>query len=219
MSVLGYAVLGQSDGSAPVGGDTFGSPGRHFHLGDTIHLVWHVTDVDDAPADPTTVAVAVAHEDGSSFNLTPSVTHAQVGRYSAPFTPSMTGRFIATFTATGSDVVTASLILDVQPVDLAHITLVELRSALGQSTATDAEVLTALDEERDDQAEWCRIDPYTPALRNALVKRVVRSLAARRIVTSQVSTVGPQQGMATVVMQLGSEIERLEMSRRLPGFA
>ncbi len=231
-SVLGYAVLGHLVLGQVGGGST--TPGAGFTLpdprcgqgvyvvGDTIAITWRVTHDVDGRCElvtPTTVAATITHEDGGTLDITAQLEEISTGVYVVGWVPAIPGRIVATPTTAGPGAGVTELVIDVQPRTLAFLGLAELRTYLGASGATDPEILDALTVEQNDQAEWCRIDPYTPALREALKRRVARNLHARRIPTAPISSYG--QGVTGVVAttQLDAEIARLEASRRLPGFA
>lgn len=223
-AVLGWTVLGQSDdwptGASSVS-DELGhqADSRRYTLGDVVVLRFEVRDEDGDLADPGGASIEVTHESGASDDMTADLVHVETGRYQLAYAPALTGRSVAVFTATGDYAGTATVIFDVDPAGLAFVPLADLRTYLGASGATDAEILDALTVEQNDQADWCRIDPYTPALREALKRRVARNLHARRIQTAPLTSYG--QGVTGVVAttQLDAEIARLEASRRLPGFA
>ena len=92
-------------------------------------------------------------------------------------------------------------------------TLDELRDYLGATSATDPELTTALHAERAAQAQRCRIDPYTHELREAVMRRVARNLAARSVpVATWTSFEGGATG--TRVPNTDAEIRRLEAPYR-----
>lgn len=236
MAVLGHAVLGHLV-LGQVGGDGSTTPGAAYAspdprcgyadyvVGDTIAVVWAVThDVDGCctPVTPTTATASITHEDGGTLDITAQLEEISTGVYVVGWVPAISGRLVATLTTTGPGAGVTEVIVDVQPQSLALVTLADLRGYLGQSGASDAEVLAALRVERADQATWCRIDPYTPALREALLRRTARNLAARRLPTASVTSFnqgGGGGGAAASVLALDAEIGRLENAYRLPGFA
>lgn len=225
-AVLGHMVLGQSGTTTALTAwaspDPRCGPDR-WVVGDTIAIVWRVThDVDGCctPVTPTTVTAAITHENGVTVDLTASLSEVDTGVYVVGWVPAIAGRLVATLTTTGPGAGVTEVILDVQEIGLALPTIAELRAYVAPSGASDAELAEALAVERDDQAEWCRIDPYTPALRTALFRRVAKHLAAKRVPTAQVTSFG--QGTAAgpvLAVALDAEIERLERSRRRIGFA
>lgn len=223
-AVLGWTVLGQSDdwptGASAVTDELGHQDGiRRYLVGDVVVLRWQVRNEGGSLADPGGVAVEVTHESGASDDMTSSLTHVETGRYQLAYAPVLTGRYLAKMTTTGDYAGAVTVLFDVDPADLAFVTVPALKEYLGTTGATDAEIAAALRAERSDQATWCEIDPYTHELREALLRRVARNLAARRIPTAPISSYG--QGVTGVVAttQLDAEIARLEASRRLPGFA
>lgn len=230
MSVLGYAVLGQtllgldedwSTGGASATPSLAMAGGDRFTPGDVVHLVFKVTDTAGAVVDPTgTLTLVVRHESGLEDDVTGLVANDTVGTYAVDYTPGPTGRYVATITWVGGDYAGEDqIVFDVQPLDVAFVSLPDLRAYQGMPTATDAELTEALQAERDDQAEWCRVDPYTYPLRGALIRRVARNLAARRAPVAQVNSFGQTSTGVVVTAQLDTEIARLEAPRRKAGFA
>lgn len=225
-AVLGHMVLGQSGGAITIGAATAGAEwcrGQHRHrytLGDVVHLRWIVTDTDGQPADPTTVTVTIQHETSGTATLTDAVANPATGDYQVAFKPSITGRFVAVLTATGDYAGVTTVLFDADGVALGLPTVAEVRAYLAPTTASDTAITEALAVERDDQREWCRIDPYTQALRAALFRRVAKHLAVQKVPTAQVTSFG--QGATAgpaLALALDAEIERLERSRRRPGIA
>lgn len=173
MGVLGHArlgitVLGQPEAT---GGGTGGSAVadslgngldvRRFYLGDVVHLLFTVTDDVGTAVATGGYALVVRHEAGTLDDITAGVTSETVGSFVAGYAPAALGRHVATFAATGDYAGVASVIFDVDALDLAFITLDELRDYLGATSATDDDLTTALRAERAAQAQRCRIDPYT----------------------------------------------------------
>lgn len=93
------------------------------------------------------------------------------------------------------------------------ITISDLRDYLGDTSATDEALQDALTTERAAQAERCRVEPYTASLREALMRRVARNLAARSVpVASFTSFDGGST--STRVPGRDPEVARLEAPHR-----
>ena len=222
-AVLGHTVLGQPD-VGPIGGTTTTNPTAgppvRFHLGDVITLIAQVRDEDDNLAAPGAMGLLIVHESGDEDDLTSSIVTTEPGEHTVPYVPAVMGRHVATWTATGAYAGVAQVVFDVDALDLAIPTVAEVRAYLAPTTASDTAIADALAVERDDQREWCRIDPYTQALRAALFRRVAKHLAVQKVPTAQVTSFG--QGATAgpaLALALDAEIERLERSRRRPGIA
>lgn len=224
-AVLGHTVLGQDDdwtiGGSAVAGQLSAAPGRNrVTLGDVVHLAYMVTSDAGAAVDPGGYTLIVRHETGTQDDITAGVTRVGAGKFRAGYAPAATGRHIATLTATGDYAGTTSVIFDVDPLDLAFVDLTELKAYLGQSSASDAQILDALATERALQAEVCWIDPYPRPLRSALLIRVKRRLGKRAVPLAQVSSYGTQGNVAAqyAASSFDSDIEELEGPYRAPGF-
>ena len=211
-AVLGHTVLGQPD-VGPIGGTTTTNPTAgppvRFHLGDVITLIAQVRDEDDNLAAPGAMGLLIVHESGDEDDLTSSIVTTEPGEHTVPYVPAVMGRHVATWTATGAYAGVATVVLDVDPIDLAFISVTDLRDYLGATSATDSELTVALRAERAAQAQRCRIDPYTYELREALMRRVARNLAARSV---PVATFTSFDGGATStrVPSVDAEVRRLE---------
>lgn len=72
-----------------------------YDLGDTIPLAVEIRDADGLLADATTVTCTVTLPDHTSASV--AVAHPATGRYAAPYTPSVAGRFIVRWVATGNN--------------------------------------------------------------------------------------------------------------------
>lgn len=191
-AVLGYTVLGQPDW---VTGATVvpnalpgGSTGHRFTPGYVVHLQFKVSDADGALATPGGQSLLVRHESGYQDDLTADLTNPATGTYRVDYSPALTGRYEAAFVATGDYAGRVTVIFDVDKVALAFITLTDLRAYLGATSATDDDLTAALHAERTAQAQRCRIDPYNPALREALMRRVAVNLAARSVPVASFSS-------------------------------
>lgn len=180
-----------------------------YRLGAVVPLRFEVRDEDTGElADPTSWSVTITSPIGT---FTPTVEHTDVGVFDVDYVSAVVGPHTATFTASGehADVVDNVFVVTPNPVLSSAILAAEIREYLGGTSETDQTLLNALAAERVDQANKCRIDNYTEALREALLRRVARNLAARRV---PVATMTSFDGGATStrVPRTDPEILRLE---------
>lgn len=187
-------------------------------LGTVYPLLFEVIDPDTGClADPTSWSLSLLR-DGVEY-ATPTVDHPATGQFTYDVAAAQTGVHTAVFTASGT---LAGQITDLWVVsggDLAVVTIDQLRLYLRSTSATDAELANALAAERIAQTRHCEIDPYTEDLREALLCRVGRNIAARRTPAAQVNSfTGTTAGISTAA-QYASEVERLEQPVRVVGFA
>lgn len=182
-----------------------------YPLGALIPLTFEVLDSNGDLAAPGAATLTVTLPDGAT--ATPTLDNPSTGVYTCDYAPAQAGRHVARFVATGANAGAAEDVFDVQAVTLARVTVVDVRDYLGETSATDPVIAQALLAEQFAQARRCRIDPYTPDLREALLRRVARNLAARAVpVTSFTSFDGG--GTATRVPSTDPEIVRLEAPYR-----
>ena len=224
-AVLGYPVLGQADsGGAVTPGASLSSPDGltsrvRYVVGDTIPVTWHVThDVDGTATyvTPTTATATVTHDSGVTVDVTASLSEVDTGVFVVGWVPAIAGRVVVTLTTTGPGAGVTEVVVDVNPLNLALFTVDQLRDYLGATSAGDDEVWSAFVAERAAQAQRCRVDPFTHELREALMRRVARNLAARSV---PVATFTSFDGGATStrVPSVDAEVRRLEAAyRRLP---
>lgn len=181
-----------------------------YRLGAVVPLRFEVRDEDTGLlADPGGWALTVASPAGS---MSPTLDHPEAGVFEADYVPSVAGPHVAVFTATGAN---AGVVEDVFVVtatgdDLATVTIPQLRTYLGDTSETDQALLDALAAERVDQANRCRVNRYTEALREALLRRVARNLAARAIRVTTFTSFEGGGGASQRVPQSDPEIRRLE---------
>jgi hypothetical protein len=131
--------------------------------------------------------------------------------FEVDFVPAVVGPHVAVFAATGGHAGVAEdvFVVTATSAELATFTVGQLRVYLGDVSDTDSTLLEALAAERVAQADRCRVDRYTEALREALMRRVARNLAARRVpVATFTSFEGG--GTSTRVPSTDAEIARLE---------
>ena len=125
----------------------------------------------------------------------------------------MPGRHVARFTATGLYGGAAEDVFDITASNLGYVTVTDVRDYLGDISEQDSEINGALQAEQAAQAARCRLDPYTADLREALMRRVARNLAARRVpIATFTSFEGG--GTSSRVPQSDPEIVRLEAPYR-----
>lgn len=162
----------------------------------------------EEPADPSGWSLTVTNSAGST---NPTITHVEVGVFDADYVTVITGPHAAVFATTGvlANTVVNLFVVTGDIYSMATITATQIRTYLGGSSESDVVLLEALAAERVDQANKCRIDNYTESLREALLRRVARNLAARRV---PVATFTSFDGGATStrVPQVDPEIKRLE---------
>lgn len=181
-----------------------------YRLGAVVPLRFEVRDEDTSElTDPTGWSLVVASPAGSS---SPTLAHPEAGVFEADYVPAVVGPHVAVFTATGEN---AGLVEDVFVVtatsdNLATISVGQLRTYLGDTSETDQLLLDALAAERVAQADRCRVDRYTEALREALLRRVARNLAARAIRVASFTSFEGGGGASQRVPQTDPEIRRLE---------
>lgn len=86
-------------------------------------------------------------------------------------------------------------------------------TGVSASSITDVALQVVVDAEVYGQAQLCRVDPYTPNLYQAMLRRCARELAARGLplgLMSGESEYGPAR-----IPSFDAEIERLEGPSRI----
>ena len=167
------------------------------------------TDDEGWPA-AATVSVAVTDPAGASSAPTPVEDPA--GTWTARHTITAPGRYLAVITSVGVTVgavpYTAWAVLPTTGEGMP--TTSDCVTYLGDTSATDSEVLDALTAEAAAQRARCRVPAVYPSdLRQALLRRVARNLAARGVpLTSFTSFEGG--GTSTRVPHSDAEISRFE---------
>lgn len=149
--------------------------------------------------------------DGSSTALTPA--HVSPGPYTASFPTTQTGVHVARLVAAGVNGGAAEDVFVVAGTNLAQVTTVQLRAYLGDTSASDGDLVGVLAAERAAQARVCRVDPFTADLREALLRRVARNLAARAVPVASFSSFDGAVS-STRVPAKDPEIERFESPYR-----
>lgn len=178
-----------------------------WQLGDVTRLAFESFDETGTPVNALTATCQVVTPSGSTVVV--PLVNAGVGVYTADYVAAVAGRHRATFTTTGQYAGVAVDVFDIIAPTLSALTVAEMRAYLGDTTATDADLQGVLLAEQSAQADRCTIDPYTPALREALLRRIARNLAARSVPIAVFNSFegGGQQFR---VPKIDSEIARFE---------
>lgn len=183
-----------------------------YPVGDTVRLTFHVRDDDGELADASLGAtIVVERPDGAGYNLT--VSHPSTGVYEATYSPTLAGRHQVVFTASGTNGGVAQDLFDAYAVDLGYVTVADLRAYLGDTSASDGVLTDVLAAEQAAQQARCRIEPYGPDLREALLRRCARNLAARAVPIAQYTSF-EGGGTSSRVPTTDPEIARLEAPHR-----
>lgn len=111
-----------------------------YDLGDVVALAVTVKDSTGAAANATNVALTITLPDGTT--TAPTVTNTATGSYSASYTPTMAGRHLVRWVATGSNASAFTDVFDVDdPADLSLVSLAEVKAYLNiTSSSTDEEL-------------------------------------------------------------------------------
>lgn len=177
-------------------------------IGDEWVIGVAATDDEGWPA-AATVAVSVTDPAGASSAPTPV---EESGTWTARHLVALPGRYLAVVTSTGATVgvvpFTAWAVLPTTAEGMP--TTSDCLAYLGDTSATDVEIRDALTAEAAAQRSRCRVPAvYPPDLRQSLLRRVARNLAARGVpLTSFTSFEGG--GTSTRVPRLDAEIVRFE---------
>jgi hypothetical protein len=182
-----------------------------FVVGQVVPLTFEVTDKYGYPANATTAVVTVTLLGGSSS--TPTVANPQTGQYTVDYIPATAGRYVATFVTTGTNAGMVVDAFDVQATNLGLVALADATAYLGDTSYSNADIQSALDAERAAQAKVCRIDNYGLDLKEALLRRVARNLAARSVPIATFNSFEGGGSSSRVPMK-DPEIARLEAPYR-----
>lgn len=185
-----------------------------YVLGQVVPLTFECFGTDGALTAPATAVLTVTLPDGTA--VTPTLDNPDPGVYLLDYTPVATGRHVAAFVSTGPGAGAAVDVFDIVAPTAAIVTpqdALTYLSSTGDTSFNLADIASALDAERSAQAAACRIDDFTPALREALFRRVARNLAARSVPVASFSAF---EGGGTVqrVPQRDAEVARLEAPYR-----
>lgn len=183
-----------------------------YSLGAAVPLTFEVVDSNgDLVDDATSVTLTITLPNGST--VTQTLHHPDTGVYTADYATVQAGRHTARFVVTGPNAGAVDDVFDVIAMNLAYVTLGDVKAYLGDSSVSDSEITKALAAEQAAQASRCRLDPYTADLREALLRRCARNLAARSVPVTSFSSF---DGAATVtrVPATDAEVARLEAPYR-----
>jgi hypothetical protein len=178
-----------------------------YLLGQPVPLSFSTYGTDGVLAAPTTAGLTIILPAGDL--ATPTLDNPTPGVFVLDYMPATVGRHVAMFVSTGPGAGSAVDVFDVLAPDLSLVTVGDVEAYLGETSATPDDITGALTAERRAQADRCRIDDYTEALREALLRRVARNLAARAV---PIATFTSFEGGGTSarVPQVDAEIKRLE---------
>lgn len=180
-----------------------------FVLGATVPLLFIVHDADTGEEANAGAATLAIFREGVLLGGTPALgTPTSPGRYAVDYTPGATGRYVAVATFTGANAGIGTDTWDVVAVSLGIVTLADAQAYLGSTSWSGTEIQRALDAERAAQAKRCNVDEYGPDLREALLRRVARNLAARAVPLASSSSF--DGGGGATVPYNDPEIRRLE---------
>lgn len=179
----------------------------NYLIGDPVPLTFTVVDPDGDLVSATTATLTVYLPNATPVAVT--LSEDETGVYTADHVATVSGRHIARFVATGPNGGVVETVFDVSPLSAAYVTLADVKSYLGEVSVDDTELANVLAAEQAAQAARRKINPYTPDLREALLRRCARNLAARSVpVVSYTSFDGG--ATTTRVPAMDAEIARLE---------
>lgn len=182
-----------------------------YTLGQPVPLTFQCYDTDGALVAPTTAVLTVTLPSGST--VTPTLDNPSTGVYQLDYVPSATGRHVAAFVSTGIGAGAAVDVFDVVATNLSVVSLADAKAYLGQTSWSDGEITKAIAAEQSAQAKVCDIDDYGPDLREALLRRVSRNLAARAVPLTTFNTFEGGTASTRVPMR-DAEVVRLEAPYR-----
>jgi hypothetical protein len=166
----------------------------------------------DDDGDPTDATVGTIVTTPSGLISGPVVTEDETGLYTATFTITEAGRHLAVATASGDVVGVCAFTAYASSPTYADSmpTISDVSLYLGDSSETNDALSGALAAEASAQRARCKVPAVYPAdLREALLRRVARNLAARAVpIATFTSFEGG--GTSSRVPMLDAEIARLE---------
>ena len=111
-----------------------------FDLGDIVGLAVSITDAAGVAANATALTCTITRPDGTSAS--PTVTNAATGSYTVDYTPTLVGRHLVRWAATGTNASSYTDTFDVNdPADLTLISLADAKTYLNiTSTNSDEEI-------------------------------------------------------------------------------
>lgn len=123
-----------------------------FDLGDVVALAFSTVNSAGAPANATTVVVSVTLPDGTT--ATPAVTNAATGSYTASYTPTVAGRHLVRWVATGTNAQAYTDVFDVNDAgDLSLVSLADVKTYLNVTSSSSDDELRQFILEATDIAE------------------------------------------------------------------
>lgn len=175
------------------------------------------------------IEVETTDDDGALFDAAPTVTVTlpggsttsptaelvSTGVYRAAYEVGTAGRYVARVVASGYGAVDLAAYATTTTAATGMPTTDEVAAYLGESAASweTEELQDALDAEAAAQRSTCRVGGVYPAdLRQALLRRVVRNLAMRRLPLAVLR--GDAEGGDTVLPGRDPEVRRLEAPHR-----
>jgi hypothetical protein len=102
-------------------------------------LVWDDTVTPAVLANAGAVVLTITRPDGTT--VLPAVVNASTGTYTASFTPTTTGRFVADWVATGVNACAFTDVFDVFDAGNAIVSMADVRAHLNEPDGTDDEEL------------------------------------------------------------------------------
>lgn len=174
-------------------------------------LVVAVTDSDGCPA---SVAPTVTVTLPAGGTATPTADEVTTGVYRAEYVVGTAGRYVARVTtvANGAADFTAFVTATVAATGMPGIEDVD--AYLGTHSFTDAQLQDALDAEAAAQRKACKVPAaYPDDLRQALLRRVARNLAMRRVPLSVLQG-DADAGTTNAYPGRDPEVRRLEAAYR-----
>ena len=178
-----------------------------YTLGAQVPLTFAVYDPDGDYVAPDSATLTVTLPDGTTTS--PTLVNDDTGIYSYDYPTVQVGPHSAVFVATGANGGTVEDAFVVTAVALSYVTTAAAQDYLRDTSWDTAEITDALAAERSAQTAVCRIDPYTPDLREALLRRVQCNLARRSLPLGMTSG-DSDVGSPSYVPGRDPEVRRLE---------
>lgn len=154
-------------------------------VGDTWRCLVLVTGNTDTTSVPDTITGTVTLPAGSNpATATATVTRESTGIYTVTYTLAAAGQHYLTVTVASTTFGNDVLVFEVLAVTGAGTVpdLAAVKTYLGDHSHTDAEISDALAAETQAQRDMCRRPvPYPTPMAQALMRRVARNLALRRM--------------------------------------
>jgi hypothetical protein len=123
-----------------------------YDLGDIVGLAVTVKDANGTAANATAVTCTITLPDGTT--ATPSVTNGSTGSYTVDYTPTLVGRHLVRWVATGSNASSYTDAFDVNdPADLSLVSLADVKTYLNITSSSGDEEIRQFILEATDIAE------------------------------------------------------------------